>query len=154
MKQRAWALLPLVAALYAACDSRACLAQSDLFANYRPELIEECCQCLARRGTAKPGASCGIAQLTLDGGVVIADGSALPEDAAFTVDDNDDVIDDFELACLCGVDATSCAQALSAGDSLVVVGACVRQGSDPTTPAPCELECRDVLTFDPPTVAP
>ena len=71
-----------------------------------------------------------IAQLTLDGGVVIADGSALPEDAAAlsaagTVDDNDDVRYDLELACLCGVDATSCAQALRGSDSLVVVGACL-----------------------------
>lgn len=154
--RRPWALLPLiVAALYVACDARACLAQSELFASYRPELIEECCLCLARRGTAKPGASCGVAQLTLDGGVLIADGgSALPEDPFFSGDNGDDVVDDFELPCLCGDNATSCRQALGRGDTVVVTGACVSQGADPLRRAPCEDECRDVLTFDPPIVAP
>ena len=155
-RSRAWTLLPLVlAAFYVACDSRACLAQSDLFAGFRDELIDECCLCLARRGTAAPGASCGVAQIAADGGVVIADGgTALPDDPDFPGDNGDDVLDDFELPCLCGEDATTCAQTLKRGETVVVTGACVSQGADPFRPAPCEDECRGVLTFDPPVVAP
>lgn len=147
-----WVPLAL-AAFWVACDNRACLAQSELFEGYRPELIEECCLCLARRGTAAPGASCGEAQLTLDGGVVIADGgTAIPSDDEFVRDDNDDVIDDDELPCLCGEDAKTCAAKLGAGQALRVTGACVSQGTELFVTAPCEVECRDVLTFESPVV--
>ena len=155
--KRAWTLLPfVVAALAFACDNRACLAQSELFAVDRALLLEDCCLCLARRGTVRPGASCGEAQLTRDGGVLIADGgTAIADDGSFDGDDGDDVIDDFELACLCGSNASSCQQTLGRGESIVVPGACVsQQGGDLLNRAPCEEQCRGVLTFDPPTVAP
>jgi hypothetical protein len=150
-------LVPLlVAALWIACDNRACLAQSEIFADLRPALVEECCLCLARRGTKKPGAACGEAALTLDGGVVIPPdaGAAIPDERGFLGDDGDDVIDEDEVPCLCASDASTCEQALGSGASIVVTGACVSQGSDFFVTAPCEAACRDVLTFDPPVVAP
>ena len=146
---------------FVACDNRACLAQSELFAGYRPELIDECCLCLARRGTAFPEAACGEAALTLDGGVVIVDDggpSNPPIDGLFGGDDLDDVVQESidggpgEIPCLCSDNANTCAAALNAGRDLLVTGACLSQGTGLFVRAPCEDECRDVLTFTPPTV--
>lgn len=159
--KRAIACSALLLVAFVACDNRACLAQSDLFAGYRPELIEECCLCLARRGTAFPGASCSEASLTLDGGVVLADEDApanppLDEGDAFGGDDLDDVIQESvdggpgEIPCLCTGNAQTCGLALNEGRDVLVTGACLSQGSGLFVRAPCEDACRDVLTFTPP----
>lgn len=157
----AWSAAALLA--FIACDNRACLAQSDLFAGYRPELIEECCLCLARRGTAFPEAACGEASVTLDGGVVFVDGGPglanppLEDGESFGGDDLDDVIQESvdggpgEIPCLCAGNAQSCRAALESGNELVVTGACISQGTGLFVTAPCEEECRDVLTFTPPS---
>lgn len=153
---RPLALIALALLAWVACDNRACLAQSDLFADYRPELIEECCLCLARRGTAFPEAACGEASITLDGGVLIPVDSGpqnppLEPGDTFGGDDNDDVIDESEIPCLCTGTAATCQAALTAGRDIIVTGACVTQGSSSIfVRAPCEDACKDVLTFSPP----
>lgn len=153
--QRLVALLALACAPLA-CEARACLAQSDLFATLRPALIEECCLCLARRGTLYPGASCAEAVLGDDGGVVVPGGQPIvPPDAGFIGDDLDDVLDEGvdgglgEIPCLCQGNAGTCQAALGQGTSVVVTGACFTQGSEVVTEAPCEQACAGVLTFDP-----
>jgi hypothetical protein len=160
-----WALAVSLAVLaWGACDNRACLAQSDLFAGYRAQVIDECCLCLARRGTAFPGAACGEAALTLDGGVVLLDDGGpsnppLDDGDSFVGDDLDDVIQERvdggpgEIPCLCDGNAETCSAALNAGVDVVVTGACLSQGTGVFVEAPCEDACRDVLTFtSPPTV--
>ncbi len=154
----------LLLVCFVACDNRACLAQSELFAGYRPELVDECCLCLARRGTAFPEAACGEASVTLDGGVVIDidAGPANPpldDGSSFNGDDLDDVIQESvdggpgEIPCLCAGNAETCAETLNEGKDLVVTGACLSQGTGLFVRAPCEDACRDVLTFtNPPTV--
>lgn len=154
--KRAVALLALALAPLA-CEVRACLAQSDLFASLRPALIEECCLCLARRGTRYPGASCALAEISPDGsGVVVPpDEPSIPLDAGFVGDDLDDVLDQGvdggigEIPCLCQGNAGTCEAALGEGTSIVVTGACFTQGSEVVTEAPCEAACAGVLTFDP-----
>ncbi len=156
--RRTWtrSLLVLLACAPLACEARACLAQSDLFASLRPALIEECCLCLARRGTLYPGASCAEAVLGADGGVVVpGDQPIIPPDAGFFGDDLDDVLDEGvdggigEIPCLCQGNAGTCQVALGQGTSIVVTGACFTQGSEVVTEAPCEAACAGVLTFDP-----
>ncbi|MCC7110742.1 MAG: hypothetical protein IT382_15725 [Deltaproteobacteria bacterium] len=139
-----------------ACEARAWLAQSDLFASLRPALIEECCLCLARRGTMHPGASCAEAVLGPDGGVVVPGNEpVIPPDAGFDGDDLDDVLDEGvdgglgEIPCLCQGNAATCQQALGEGTSIVVTGACITQGAEVVIEAPCETACAGVLTFDP-----
>ncbi len=154
--RRVAALLALTLAPLS-CEVRACLAQSDLFASLRPALIEECCLCLARRGTRYPGASCAEAALSPDGGGVVVppDGPSIPLDAGFLGDDLDDVLDEGvdggvgEIPCLCQGNAGTCQAALGQGASIVVTGACFTQGSEVVTEAPCEAACAGVLTFDP-----
>ncbi len=154
MKRALAAVLLLCVPL--ACEARACLAQSDLFASLRPGLIEDCCLCLARRGTRYPGASCAEAVLGVDGGVVVpGDEPIIPPDAGFTGDDLDDVVEEGvdgglgEIPCLCQGNAANCQAALSEGTSIVVTGACFTQGAEVVTEAPCEQACAGVLTFDP-----
>jgi hypothetical protein len=131
------------------CDPRALLAQSTLFAGVRHDLVEECCACLARRGTRAPGASCGEAQLLPDGGTVVPDGADVaPEDSNFSRDDGDDVIDDDEIPCSCGVNAGACVTRLEAGGRMIIPGACVDQPNN-LFDAPCESACKNVVTFDP-----
>jgi hypothetical protein len=139
-----------------ACQTRACFAQSDLFSSLRPGLVEDCCLCLARRGTRHPGASCAEAVLGADGGVVIpGDLPMIPLDAGFSGDDLDDVIEEGvdgglgEIPCLCLGNAATCKEALSSGAKIVVTGACISQGAQVVTEAPCEQACAGVLTFDP-----
>jgi hypothetical protein len=142
------ALLLLFAA--AACDQRACLAQSDLFSGFRDELIEECCLCLAFRGTRFPGASCEQAFIAADGGVYVPGDAGIPPDAGFSGDDNDDFRDPDEVPCLCdNVTSSQCEAALQSGARVTVVGACVSQGTTLLRRAPCENACRNVLVFDP-----
>lgn len=156
MKGRRVLALLALACLPLACEVRACLAQGDLFAVLRPGLIEECCLCLARRGTLYPGASCAEAVIGADGGVVVPGGAPMiPLDAGFSGDDLDDVLDEGvdggvgEIPCLCQGNAGTCQTALSQGTSIVVTGACFTQGSELVTEAPCEAACAGVLTFDP-----
>ena len=55
MKRRAVFCVVVVAAVVACCavgcDLRPTLAQLRLFAGYRTDLVDQCCQCLSRRGT-------------------------------------------------------------------------------------------------------
>jgi hypothetical protein len=132
-----------------ACDA-ACLAQSDLFAYLREPLIEECCLCLARRGTRFPGASCEEAFVGADGGVVVPGDAGIHPDAGYDGDDLDDAIQEGEVPCLCdGLNAQECKGAMNAGTPIVVVGACVSQGTGVFSEAPCEQACKDVLVFEP-----
>lgn len=149
-------LATLLLCLPLACEARACLAQSDLFSSLRAGLIEECCLCLARRGTLHPGASCAEAVLGVDGGVIVpGDEPIIPPDAGFDGDDLDDVLDEAvdgglgEIPCLCQGNAATCEQALGTGTSILVTGACLSQGAEVVTEAPCEQACAGVLTFDP-----
>lgn len=141
----------------AACDNRACLAQSDLFAGFRPELIAECCACLASAGTRAPGAACAEAMLADDGTVAPSTnaGPAVPTDAPFDGDDLDAEVDGAagelpaEVPCLCGRAENQCVAALSAGNPLLVTGACIAQGTTALDQVPCGTACQGVLTFDP-----
>jgi hypothetical protein len=144
------ALLVVALAAWPACDN-ACLAQSDLFAGLRGDLIEECCLCLAFSGTRYPGAACGEAFLLADGGIVVPpdSGPFIPLDAEFVADDLNRHVDPDEVPCLCTLSANQCIAGLNAGAPIVVTGACVSQGVELFDEAPCESSCRGVLTFDP-----
>ncbi len=153
------AALVLAAALVGgagACDLRSCLAQSEAFAGLRPQLIDECCTCLAHRGTRFPGAACAESFIEADGGLaIVADaGPGIPADAPDVVDDNNDTVDPGEIPCMCNNDLAQCKTALTAGTSILVTGACINQGGGITRTAPCENECDGVLTFDPLTNSP
>ena len=94
--------------------------------------------------------------LGADGGVIVpGDDPIIPPDAGFTGDDLDDVLDEGvdggigEIRCLCQGNAANCQQALMDGTSVVVTGACLTQGAEVVTEAPCEQACAGVLTFDP-----
>lgn len=141
----------LVGVASPACDNRACLAQSDLFASYRPELIAECCACLAKNGTVQPGAACAEAFVDVDGGqaILVDAGPAIPDTAPDVGDNNNDVVDPGEVPCLCAETEASCIQRLTDGKSVTVTGSCVDQGGGIFRKAPCEDACKGVLTFDP-----
>jgi hypothetical protein len=157
---RAGPLLVLVAAIALAvssCDPRVFFAQSPLFEGMRGDLIEECCACLARRGTKAPGASCAEAVIGPDGGIVLPeDAEVIADNGSFTADDNDDIVDEDgdgklergeEIPCACGVDEASCIGLLESGERVPVVGACIEQPNN-FWDAPCESACSGVLTFD------
>ena len=157
-RRRVAAGLVVAAVSLVACD-RACLAQSEVFQGLRPELIDECCTCLANRGTRFPGAACAETFLGVDGGIVIfVDGGPVPErgipfipaDATLENDDNDDHVDDDEVPCLCTETLKSCQVRLASTDAgVLVTGACISQSNDLFRKAPCQDECKGVLTFDP-----
>jgi hypothetical protein len=147
------ALLAVLLAL-AACDSRACLAQSPLFEGYREELVEECCNCLARAGTEFPGAACGEAFIDVEDGGVTFDpdaGPSNPEDEPFFGDENDLNRQPGEVPCICDetINSKVCASLLLSGAPILVTGACISQGAGAVDEAVCEAECKGVLTFDP-----
>ena len=145
------ALAVAALAVVGACDARACLAGTDAFPGLRTDLIRECCTCLAHRGTAFPGASCGEASLNPDGGIIIADvdGGGPLESPDFTADDGNDTIDPGEIPCVCNRDdAHLCANKLAAGDTILVTGACISQGAGLLDHAPCETECHGVVAFE------
>lgn len=132
------------------CDLRPSLAQLRIFSGYRPELVAQCCQCLAQRGTGADDASCELG-VFVDGGVNAPDGSVTGSgDRDF---DLNDFVDDGEVPCLCGdLTQAECVDALSNGEDgapppgIVVPGACIDQ-VDRT--APCENACVGVLSFEP-----
>ena len=140
------------------CDPRVTLAQSPLFEDMRDDLIAQCCECIARRGTRAPGASCAVAEIGPDGGIVVPDGAAVvPDDGTFGADDGDDVVDEDgdgkleageEIPCSCGTDEQTCIDTLSAGERVTVPGTCIDQPNN-FWDAPCERACSGVLTFDP-----
>jgi hypothetical protein len=146
----ALALACLAAVAATSCDPRAILAQSNLFSGVREGLIQDCCNCLARRGTRAPGSSCGEAAVGPDGGIVVEEGAEVaPDDAEFQQDDMDDVVDDNEIPCSCGLNANQCVNQLSkASGRLLVPGACIDQPNN-VWDAPCEDACAQVVTFDP-----
>ena len=130
-----------------ACSIQGTLAQSEVFAELRPELIESCCSCLARRGTSAAGASCAPAVL-VDGGVVLPDDAEVATGPVVEVTEFNDSLDPGEIPCLCEGNAGSCIGSLSAGASIAVTGACLHQPGFFAS-APCESACRGVLTYDP-----
>jgi hypothetical protein len=147
-------LLVLVAWALAACDPRACLAQSDAFGFLRPELIATCCACLAETATNHPEASCSEAVRLPDGGLFVPseedEGAANGEgegEAAPELEDGEGGV-----PCLCASSEPACYDALVQGKSIVVTGACVDQ-PDAFVDAPCEGACQGVLTFASPPLA-
>lgn len=114
------------------CDLRPYLAQTDFFADLRPELIAQCCECLATSETTATTATCSEA-FVKDGEVIT------PGDAVFASDDD-------PISCLCQGDVERCNVALETGGDIVVPGACIDQVE---IEAPCEAACAGVLTFDP-----
>ena len=139
----------LLLMVFAACDGRACLAQSDLFAGFRPDLIEQCCTCLSQRGTRFPGSSCAEATLQDDGTISYPDGAVVaPADDAFSSDDGDNEVSDDEIPCLCTGDFGTCTESLSGGGQIDIAGGCLDQPGIGFN-APCEAECGGVLTYEP-----
>ena len=136
------ALLAIVAV--AACDPRSCLAQTPLFASLRPDLVKECCACLANNTTTFPGSACAETFI-VDGGPAIAidAGPANPADAG------PDYVP-VAVPCMCEDGEASCRAALTRGVPILVTGACVSQGSGPfVRKAPCQDACNGVLSFEP-----
>jgi hypothetical protein len=139
------------------CDARAAFAQSSWFADDRPELLAECCACLATRGTADTEATCTEAVL-VDGVAVVPDGAVFGRggagnDAAEAVADiaareQDDVVDPGEVPCICGgLDEEACVATLGDPSGRVVVpGACLARVG---RVAACEDACGGVLSFVP-----
>ena len=143
----AWVLLALQTAVVGivgvGCDIRGSLAQGAVFAGLRPELVDQCCTCLALRGTGDASASCTQA--------VLIDGlPTLPDDAVRgggdRIFDGNDAVDDGEIPCLCQGNRGSCIEALTNQGDIIVPGACVDQVD---LVAPCEADCAGVLSFDP-----
>ncbi len=133
----AWAVVVVV---FAGCDIRASLAQSELFAGLRPDLIRECCACLAANTTTDEDATCSEARL--EDGVVGFDDDAVfgrPDDPETDVDET------IFIPCLCGSSRLSCMDALEVGEEIFIPGACVDQVD---AQAPCESACAGVLSFD------
>lgn len=132
----------VVALVGVGCDLRPVLAQADL-GDFRPELIDECCACLAARGTGHPEATCSEAALV--DGAIAPPASAVLGSGNQAQDDNNSV-DDGEIPCLCAGNAATCATTLNGGGSVVVPGACLAQ-IDRT--APCESACAAIINFEP-----
>ncbi len=127
-----------------ACDLRPTLAQLRLFSGYRADLVDQCCDCLARRGTGAETASCEEG-VFVDGGVRAPDGAVVG--SGDRDNDNNDSVDEGEVPCLCGgLSAKQCRAALTDNDGIVVPGACIDE-LDVT--APCENACAGVLSFEP-----
>ncbi|MBM4280413.1 MAG: hypothetical protein FJ137_06510 [Deltaproteobacteria bacterium] len=128
-----------------ACDARTAIAQYEVFAPLRPALVDECCACLAARGTGHPEATCTEAVL-VDGEAVVPPG-ALYGNGVQDREDND-VVDDGEIPCLCGdLGDDGCRATLQEpAGRLVVPGACIDQSE---RRAPCEDACGGVLAFVP-----
>ena len=159
MKRGAWAsavvvvvcgVVAVVCGVVVGCDLRPTLAQIGLFDGYRPELVEQCCACLAARGTGHPEASCSEGEL-LDGGIVLEAGAVVGtawalDDAGFKGNDDNDVVDEGEIPCLCRGSARTCRDVLNAGDGITVPGACLDQVE---RTAPCETACAGIINFDP-----
>jgi hypothetical protein len=148
MRRAAVASVALVAAALA-CDPRVFLARTELNDELRHDLLVQCCQCLVRRGTAAPGASCAEAFIGSDGGVLLpSDAVVVEPNEDFVADDGDDAVDGREIPCGCGLDQLTCVGRLEAGARIVVPGACIEQPNN-VFDAPCERACGGVLTFDP-----
>ncbi len=137
----------VVVLVLAGCDLRPSLAQIGLFDGYRPELVTQCCSCLAARGTGHPEASCSEGVL-VDGGVTAGEGAVLGSGDQ-DKDDNDDV-DEGEIPCLCAGSARTCRDVLNSGGGITVPGACLDQVD---RVAPCETACAGIVNFDPVPVA-
>lgn len=145
----------------ASCNVRAYLAQAELFEDLRPGLVDDCCTCLALRGSGADTATCAEAVL-INGVVTIPAGSSCGVDAAcpgtkqcvdgvcFGGGDRgfelNDLVDDAEVPCLCQGDRETCIAALTNDGDIVVPGACIDQLD---REAPCESACGGVLSFDP-----
>jgi len=142
----AWMLAALgtaVVGVASGCDIRGNLAQGAIFAGLRPELVDQCCTCLALRGTGDASASCTQAVL-IDGQPTVPDDAVLGSgDRTF---DSNDAVDDGEIPCLCQGNRGSCIEALTNQGDIIVPGACVDQVD---LVAPCEAACAGVLSFDP-----
>ncbi|MDP2342443.1 MAG: hypothetical protein Q8O67_15915 [Deltaproteobacteria bacterium] len=125
------------------CDPRPSLAQIGLFSCYRPELVEQCCNCLASRGTGHRDATCSEGFL-VDGGI------SAGEDAVFgdgdQSEDDDGNVDEGEIPCLCSGNARTCRDIMNNGAGVTVPGACIDQLE---RTAPCEAACVGIVNFDP-----
>ena len=133
----------VVVSCFVGCDLRPSLAQSGLFAGYRPELLAQCCECLASRGTGHPEATCSEGVL-VDGGITV-DEDAVVGNGKQELEGNDEV-DDGEIPCLCSGSASTCREQLDLGRRVTIPGACLDQ-LDRT--APCESACSGIINFDP-----
>lgn len=161
MSARAVVSVVVVVLLAGGCNVRAYLAQAELFESLRPGLIEDCCTCLAQRGSGSELATCAEAVL-IDGVSTVPPGSTCADDGGCPgtqqcIDgscfgggdrgfDLDDEIDPPEVPCLCQGDLATCIALLSNQGDIVVPGACIDQLD---REAPCENACTGVLTFDP-----
>ena len=140
---------PIVVAVIASvvgasgCDVRGNLAQLATFAGLRPGLVDQCCTCLAARGTGDSSASCTEAVL-IDGQPTLP-GNAVTGSGDRSLDDTD-TVDDGEIPCLCQGDRSTCIEALTTQGNIIVPGACVDQVE---LVAPCEAACAGVLSFAP-----
>jgi hypothetical protein len=130
-------------AVVGGCDVRGNLAQGAVFAGLRPELVDQCCTCLALRGTGDASASCTEAVL-IDGIPTIPDNAV--RGSGDRIFDSNDAVDDGEIPCLCQGNRGSCIEALTNQGDIIVPGACVDQVD---LVAPCEAACASVLSFDP-----
>jgi hypothetical protein len=128
--KRAWPVLLLTGCSF--------LAQSDVFAWMRPELIKECCTCLAQNSSDDFASSCTPASVS-DGVVVPVEPGTPPVPCICNADDND---------------YSTCVDRLSApppddrggaaNDELLVNGSCITEGT-----GPCTSACTGVLSFAP-----
>jgi hypothetical protein len=115
-------LAALATIALASCDLNEFLLDSDLLPGARQEAATTCCECLFAQVAPASGDQCSA---TGDAGPpIVVDGGEV-----FT-------------PCLCEEHTPlSCADLLSAGGPVVVVGGCVDVGG------PCESACDDVLAF-------
>jgi len=113
----------LVVASTIACDPTAALTQTPLFGELRDDLIAECCNCLS-------------------------DKWIIPESESGVCPDGTPGI---PSRCLCGSDAATCREQLSAEKTVTLLGACVydeaRFDGGTVEPGPCADACRGVLAF-------
>lgn len=131
----------VVVGSFVGCDARPTLAQFAVFSGYREELADQCCQCLAKRGTGAADATCSEPTL-VDNTLVFEDGAVFG--SGNTNDDFDDKVQAGEIPCACGLDNQGCTDALVGGNEIVIPGACVDQ---PDATAPCETECAGILNY-------
>lgn len=108
------ALCSLLLPLLCACDPEAFLLDVGLVPGMRESYVQDCCACLASEAPP-PG---------------VASAACLPEDGGPA-----------RATCLCDASADACEEALLAGGSITLVGACAAEDG------PCASACKQVLAF-------
>lgn len=121
-RQRRGSLLVVWLWCIAACDPVRVVTETDLFPELRRQLLEDCCRCLAER------------QIPSKEGRCQERGSETSDEAGA-----DTAIE--ATPCLCDTDTDGCADALWAGETVTLVGACTQ------TDGPCDEACGGVLAY-------